>query len=81
LSEFLIAPPFLVKAQRDRYTLLKEYLGHTNYLNQGDVVQLITEPCLIATVRDVRELCKILRHQVRNHGPFVLTFEFPDEVA
>jgi hypothetical protein len=44
-------------------------------------MQLITEPCLIATVRDVRELCKIMRHQVRNYGPFILTFEFPDEVA
>ena len=81
MSEFLIAPHESERARRHKYTFLKEYLGHTNYLNQGDVVQLITEPCLIATVRDVRELCKILRHQVRNHGPFVLTFEFPDEVA
>jgi len=38
------------------------------------------EECLVKTKKDVDELHAIMLNQIKKFGPFVLTFDFPDEV-
>ena len=37
---------------------------------------MITEPCLVATKKDVKELYKMMKYQIKHFGSFVINFEF-----